>query len=90
MPDRIDPVFQSTETQSPKNASECPILLQQYLKERNMITSLEINPEFSPPPDSLEHCLKLFTSLDVLDEDNKFICDNCTDALKKKQQEVWF
>ena len=90
MPDRIEPVSPSTET--PKNASTCPILLQQHLRaqDRNMFTCLEINAEFSPSLDSLEHCLKLFTSLDVLDEDNKFICDHCTDELKKEQQEVCF
>jgi len=33
---------------------------------------------------NLEHCLSLYTALDVLDEDNKFICDPCTDKLKKE------
>lgn len=85
MPDNNEPVSPNTET--PKDPSTCPTLLQQHLKEQDtsMFTRLEMNPEFSPPPDHLEHCLKLFTSLDVLDEDNKFICDHCT---KKNQQEV--
>ena len=71
------------------NASTCPILLRQHLKDQDtsMFTCLEMNENFSPSPDSLEHCLKLFTSLDVLDEDNKFICDYCTDELKKKKKQ---
>ena len=87
MPDRNEPVAPTTETT--KNCSTCPILLQQHLKEqdKDMFTRLEMNVEFSPLSNSLEHCLKLFTSLDVLDEDNKFICDRCTE---KKQQEVCF
>lgn len=66
------------------NPSECPILLQEHLKKRdNMFTRLDIN--ISPPSNgSLEKCLELFTSLDVLDEDNKFICDHCTDELRNK------
>lgn len=29
---------------------------------------------------TLEQCLREFTSLDVLDEDNKFICQNCNNS----------
>ena len=32
----------------------------------------------------LEHCLLTFTDLDVLDEDNKFICKFCTDRKHRK------
>ena len=32
----------------------------------------------------LEHCLLTFTDLDVLDEDNKFICKSCTERKHRK------
>lgn len=32
----------------------------------------------------LEHCLFTFTDLDVLDEDNKFICKSCTERKHRK------
>ena len=32
----------------------------------------------------LEHCLLSFTDLDVLDEDNKFICKSCTERKRRK------
>ena len=90
MPDSNTEPVQYTEKGDKKNASECPILLQNYLEEKHkdMFTRLQMDIEPPPSPDSLENCLKLFTSLDVLDEDNKFICDNCTDMLRKKEQKV--
>ena len=33
----------------------------------------------------LEHCLSAFTDLDVLDEDNKFICKHCTERKQRKR-----
>jgi len=36
----------------------------------------------------LEKSLKLFTDLDVLDEDNKFICKRCTERNKSKCMHV--
>ena len=32
----------------------------------------------------LERCLSVFTDLDVLDEDNKFICKHCTEEKQRK------
>ena len=32
----------------------------------------------------LEHCLSVFTDLDVLDEDNKFICKPCSEKQQRK------
>lgn len=90
MPDTFEPVSPSTENQKRKDASLCPVLLQEHLKEHDMFTSLEMDAEFRPPSDSLQNCLKLFTSLDILDEDNKFICDNCTAKMRKNPQEVCF
>ena len=84
MPDKNEPVSQSLE--SPKNAAVCPMLLRALLEEYKMFKSLVENAGFSPSINSLEHCLKLFTALDILDEDNKFICDQCTE--EKKKQEV--
>lgn len=80
------PILQSTKSQSSNNPAECPKLLQELLEKHEMLTSLVMDEEPPPPLNSLENCLKLFTSLDVLDEDNKFICDHCT----KKKQEVCF
>lgn len=92
MPDMTKPVSQTKESQSPKDAAVCLKLLQAHLKERNMFSNLIMDEEHPPDPDNLANCLKLFTSLDVLDEDNKFICDPCTDELRKskKQQKVCF
>ena len=84
MPDKNEPVSQSTE--SPKDAAVCPMLLRALLEKRKMFKSLKEDAGSPPSPDSLEHCLKLYTALDILDEDNKFICDCCTE--KKKKQEV--
>lgn len=89
MPDKnTKQPLENSKSETPKNASECSKLLQKHLKEHGMYTCLETDAELSPSSDSLENCLKLFTSLDILDEDNKFICDKCTDELRKKQSEV--
>ena len=81
MPDSNEPVSQSTGNQATNKVSESAELLRQHLKEKDMFFSLET--DMKPPRfDSLENCLKLFTSLDILDEDNKFICDHCTNEKK--------
>jgi len=87
MPDKnTEQISESRKSKTPKNVSECPKLLQEYLEKKDdMYVRLETDDKLSPPPDSLENCLKLFTSLDVLDEDNKFICDKC---VEKKKEEV--
>ena len=36
----------------------------------------------------LERCLLTFTDLDVLDEDNKFICKSCTERKHRKNSEI--
>ena len=83
MPDSNEPVSQSTGNQATNKVSECPKLLRECLeKKEGMFASLGVDKD-PPPVGSLENCLKLFTSLDILDEDNKFICDHCTDELKK-------
>ena len=66
--------------------ARCPVSVQSILKEHGMKTKL-IDPTTEmewPSSNNLEHCLSLYTALDVLDEDNKFICDLCTDKLKKE------
>ena len=88
MPDKIEPKSQVSES---GNRAEHPELLQELLKEHKLYTCLELDKELPlPSSKSLENCLKLFTSLDVLDEDNKFICDPCTNELKKKHQQVCY
>ena len=82
MPDSNEPVSQSTKNQATNKVSECPKLLQERLKEKKMFASLGMDMDL-PSVGSLENCLQLFTSLDILDEDNKFICDHCTEELKK-------
>ena len=59
------------------NKAENPKLLYELLKSRGMHVRLTNEP-FSTSVDDLEQCLKEHTSLDVLDEDNKFICQKCT------------
>ena len=32
-------------------------------------------------PYTIDHCLECYTMLDILDEDNKFICDQCNQRI---------
>ncbi|XP_065908487.1 ubiquitin carboxyl-terminal hydrolase 45-like isoform X3 [Dysidea avara] len=75
----------SCETEDREEAKN-PISVQKLLRDHELITKL-IEPTTESPEHSsndLKHCLTLYTTLDVLDEDNKFICDPCTDRLKKE------
>ena len=51
---------------------------QQYLKG-NDFHYQAAETKVSPSKFSLESCLAMHTNLDVLDEDNKFICQRCTE-----------
>ena len=59
------------------NKAENPKLLQELLQSHGMHVRLTKEPS-STSVDDLEQCLKEHTSLDVLDDDNKFICQKCT------------
>ena len=50
---------------------------QQYLIEKGLNYQSQINSKWAETS-NLENCLSMFTDLDVLDEDNKFICKACT------------
>ena len=78
----------SSETKDKQEARH-PKSVQDLLKERKLITKLILPVTESPDhvSNDLERCLTLYTALDVLDEDNKFICDPCTDRLKKEWRE---
>ena len=47
-----------------------------------MYTKLNMD-DFCGKMDDLEQCLTEYTALDVLDEDNKFICKHCTEDREK-------
>lgn len=68
---------------SETNKAEDPKLLQELLNDCSpqMCTKLTTDP-LSRKMNDLEQCLAEHTSLDVLDEDNKFICKNCTEDRK--------
>ena len=72
-----------------KEEAKHPESVQELLRKRELI--IKLIPPMTESPDhvsnDLEHCLTLYTALDVLDEDNKFICDPCTDRLKKEWRE---
>jgi len=59
------------------NKAENPKLLKELLQSHGMHVRLTEEPS-STSVDDLEQCLKEYTSLDVLDDDNKFICQKCT------------
>ena len=50
---------------------------QQYLIEKRLNYQSQIDTKWAETSD-LENCLSMYTDLDVLDEDNKFICRACT------------
>lgn len=54
---------------------------QEYLIEKGLNYQSKLVTEWTETSD-LEFCLSMYTDLDVLDEDNKFICQACTE---KKQ-----
>lgn len=81
MPDNNEPVTQNKGNHATNKVSESAELLRLHLKKEKKFFPLKTDNE-PPPFDSLENCLKLFTSLDILDEDNKFICDHCTNERK--------
>ena len=69
------------------NKAENPKQLQELLENFSpqMCTKLTVDT-FSGNMEDLEQCLAEYTSLDVLDEDNKFICRKCTEDEKKVGQ----
>lgn len=56
--------------------------LHQYLKSKDLIHQLPAENEEKNDPQSLEAILTEYTALDVLDEENKFICNTCTENRK--------
>ena len=54
---------------------------QEYLTEKGLNYQSKLVTKWTETSD-LEFCLSMYTDLDVLDEDNKFICQACTE---KKQ-----
>jgi len=56
---------------------------QQYLKRKNLCYQAS-QTRVSQSKYSLENCLTMHTSLDVLDENNKFICQHCTEQKQSK------
>ena len=74
---------------SDDNKAENPGLLQELLESFSpqMCTKLTAD-SFSGKMEDLEQSLAEYTSLDVLDEDNKFICKKCTEDKKKVGSDV--
>ena len=75
-------------SESSWNTIECGLMvndksaLQNHL-ERNGFKCLNKTSQNKFTTD-LEHSLLMYTDLDVLDEDNKFICQMCTERNKSK------
>ena len=49
-----------------------------YLKDKGLLCQVPLYNKHSAL--TLKQCLLEFTGLDVLDEDNKFICQTCTNS----------
>lgn len=83
IPDEWDSHFEPRKY-SDDNKAENPKQLQELLEcfSPQMCTKLTTDA-FSGNMDDLEQCLSEYTSLDVLDEDNKFICRKCTEDKEK-------
>jgi len=83
IPDEWEACFEPRKY-SDTNKAENPKLLQELLDNfsTKMFTKLIMDPS-SGEMDELGQCLAEYTSLDVLDEDNKFICIKCTEDRKK-------
>ena len=69
-----------SENQSKKKPStsfaEDQLELRNYLKHHNFHHQY-LDEDYPVDPFTIEHCLQNFTMLDILDENNKFICDKC-------------
>ena len=52
--------------------------LHKYLESKDLLYQISAEHEEKKDPQSLEAVLTEYTALDVLDEDNKFICTTCT------------
>jgi len=63
------------------------IELRAYLKNHDF-TYQYWDEDYSVNPFTIEQCLQNFITLDVLDEDNKFVCDKC--VYTKAGKLVWF
>ena len=72
--------FQASEQQSEKVPStsfaEDQSELRSYLKDNDFHYQY-LDKDYSADPLTIEQCLTNFTALDILDENNKFICDKC-------------
>ena len=51
--------------------------LHKYLEKKNLLYQISTECEEEKDPQNLEAVLTEYTALDVLDEDNKFICTTC-------------
>ncbi|XP_065908211.1 ubiquitin carboxyl-terminal hydrolase 16-like isoform X3 [Dysidea avara] len=75
-----------TEAQATDNAKDIIYIksaFQQHLKQ-NGYHHQTVGVENQPTLEiSLENCLSMHTNLDVLDEENKFICQRCTEEKQK-------
>ena len=56
--------------------AEDQVELRAYLKNHDFLYQYW-DEDYSVNPFTIEQCLQNFIALDVLDEDNKFICDKC-------------
>jgi len=64
--------------------------LQQHLKLNNYHHQA-VGVEYIPNLDmTLDNCLLIHTDLDVLDENNKFVCQRCTEEKQSKHIQAWF
>ena len=56
--------------------AENQLELRNYLKNHNFYHQY-LDEDYPVKPFTIEHCLQNFTMLDILDENNKFVCDKC-------------
>ena len=56
--------------------AENQLELRNYLKNHNFYHQY-LDEDYPVKPFTIEHCLQSFTMLDILDENNKFVCDKC-------------
>ena len=59
-------------------------VFQEHLKKNGYKHLYRHSTQMNTVRTDLEHCLLTFTDLDVLDEDNKFICKSCTEKKHRK------
>ena len=53
--------------------------LHEYLESKGLLYQMPAESEKEKDPQTLEAILTEYTTLDILDEDNKFICKTCTE-----------